>query len=138
MLIEVLVGLLIFLVGALGLMGYIGRSMSNSVDAKFRAQAAMLAQQYYARLEASMSTLDRGSNLATYSAALGAQSQQLCTAWQADTLTAPSSGISGATASCSVSADGSAVVLTIQWTVRAAGAGQSATVAKFTTEKPII
>lgn len=60
MLLEVMIGMLLFLIGILGVMGLQAVSMKNTVDAKYRTEATYLANQIVARMWADP------SNLASY------------------------------------------------------------------------
>ncbi|MFT3801329.1 MAG: hypothetical protein QM766_08945 [Burkholderiaceae bacterium] len=142
MLLEVLIGLLIFMIGALGLIGYVGRAAADSVEARLRAEAALLSQQYFARLDSLISTSDRGANLATYTAAIGNVAPGLCQAWIDDTLHAPRTGLPNATASCEIvpTAESVHVRLTITWKARAGGSSDSLATRthQFVTQRPIV
>lgn len=142
MLVEVLIALVIFMIGALGLMGYVGRSMGDSVEARARVQAALMAQKYYARLEGRITTTARGADAATYSAAVSDVAPTLCEEWVTDTLKASGTGLPNSSASCSVVTSGEAVAvrLEIVWRVKAAsGSDPSSAVShKFVTQKSIV
>jgi type IV pilus assembly protein PilV len=60
-LIEALVGILIFSIGIIGLMGLQAASIKNSADAKYRADAAFRANQIIGQMWA-----DNPANLSTY------------------------------------------------------------------------
>lgn len=57
MLLEVMIGLLLFVIGILGIMGLQAVSMKNTVDAKYRTEATYLANQIVARMWADASNL---------------------------------------------------------------------------------
>lgn len=135
MLIEVLVGLVIFLVGALGLMGFVARTMADSAEARERVNAALMAQEYFARLETTISTADRGAKAATYTAALNAQAATVHTAWKSTVLNASTSGLPNGASTVAVDTTDPnvpVVRLTITWKVKA-----NSTTRTFVTQKPI-
>lgn len=65
MLLEALLGILIFSIGILGLMGLQAVSISNTIEARYRSEAGFLANQIVGRMWA-----DR-RQLATYALAAG-------------------------------------------------------------------
>lgn len=135
MLIEVLVGLVIFLVGALGLVGFVGRTMADSAEARERVNAALMAQEYFARLETTMSAADRGAKASVYSAALSAQAGAVHTAWQTAVLNATASGLPNGDSTVTVDttdANVPVVRLTITWKIEANSSTRT-----FVTQKPI-
>jgi len=56
-LLEALVGILIFTLGVLGLLGLQGRAIGYSSDAQYRGEAAYLANAYIAKMWAEQRTL---------------------------------------------------------------------------------
>jgi type IV pilus assembly protein PilV len=77
-LLEALVGILIFSIGILALMGLQAQSIRNTVEAKYRNEAAYLANQIIGQM-----WVDRGpngANLATYDTGGGAN--QNMTNWR--------------------------------------------------------
>lgn len=60
MLLEVMIGMFLFLIGILGVMGLQAVSMKNTVDAKYRTEATYLANQIVARMWAD------ANNIANY------------------------------------------------------------------------
>jgi type IV pilus assembly protein PilV len=65
MLLEALIGILIFSVGILGLIGLLSASIKNTTEARYRGEAAYLANQIVGRM-----WTDR-TNLAAYALATG-------------------------------------------------------------------
>ncbi len=142
MLLEVLIGLVIFMIGALGLIGYVGRATADSTEARLRAQAALLSQQYFARLDSMISTSDRGANLPAYTTAISNVAPGLCAAWISDTLHAARTGLPNATATCDVvpTAESVHVRLTITWKARAGDSTDplATRTHQFVTLRPIV
>ncbi len=143
MLIEMLVGLVIFMIGALGMMGFVGKSMGDSVEARTRAQAAFVAQEFFSRLDSSIGVAQRSGNLATYSAAINAAAPVVFNAWKSQSLDSAGAGLPNASASYTVlAADQSVhVQLTITWRIRAdnSAAGlANAPVRTYVTTRPVI
>ena len=135
MLIEVLVGLVIFLVGALGLMGFVTRTMADSAEARERVNAALMAQEYFARLETTISAADRGAKASTYTAALNAQATTVHTAWKTAVLNASSSGLPNGNSTVTVDTTDPnvpVVRLTITWQIKSNSSTRT-----FVTQKPI-
>ena len=50
MLLEVLIGMLLFIIGIMGIMGLQAVSMKHSIDAKYRTEASALANQIVGRM----------------------------------------------------------------------------------------
>ena len=73
-LLEALVGILIFSIGILALMGLQAQSIRNTVEAKYRNEAAYLASQVIGQM-----WVDR-TNLADYDTTAGASAQMI--AWR--------------------------------------------------------
>lgn len=67
MLLEVLIGMLLFIIGIMGIMGLQAVSMKHSIDAKYRTEASNLANQIVGRM-----WTDSG-NLGSYAVAAGAE-----------------------------------------------------------------
>lgn len=59
MLIEALVGILIFSIGILALIGMQGAAMKNTTDAKYRSEAAFLATEIIGRMWVDIGNLDK-------------------------------------------------------------------------------
>lgn len=57
MLLEVMIGMILFLIGILGVMGLQAVSMKNTVDAKYRTEATYLANQIIGRMWADAANL---------------------------------------------------------------------------------
>ena len=104
MLIEALIGILIFSIGILALIGMQGAAIRNTTDARYRSEASFLANQVIGQM-----WVDR-ANLALYTAAGYAPRD----AWETNVAsTLP--GVTGARLpTITVSADNE-VVVTIQW-----------------------
>lgn len=62
-LLEALIAILIFSMGIIALMGLQAASIKNSIDAKYRADAAYLANQIIAQMWVDRSNIDSYSNL---------------------------------------------------------------------------
>lgn len=65
MLLEVLIGMLLFLIGIMGIIGLQAVSMKNTIDAKYRTEASYLANQLISRMWTDT------SNLGSYELAAG-------------------------------------------------------------------
>lgn len=105
MLIEALIGLLIFMLGILALIGMQGIAMQYTIDAKFRSEASFLTNQIIGTM-----WVDR-ANISAYDTTSGAGTTQR-TAWISSVLetlpgatggNAPSIAISGRQATVTVS-----------------------------------
>jgi len=59
MLIEALIGILIFSIGILALLGMQGAAIKNTIDAKYRSEAALLATQIVGQMWVDMDDLDK-------------------------------------------------------------------------------
>jgi type IV pilus assembly protein PilV len=141
LLIEVLVGMLIFMVGVLGLIGLQGRSVTQSIDAQMRSQAAFVAQDFFSRMEQNLTTQARGASLATYSAAVTAAAPAVFNAWRSGVLETSQAGLPNPTASYDVLNENGSVHLrlTITWKLRPGGSGDDATQEhRFVTQRPFI
>lgn len=121
-LIEVLVSVLIFFIGVLGLLGFQVVSMRNSGDAQLRSRAAMLANEYFNQVEARVTTVMRQSSSSAQNTALHATVTSVCDSWKADSLNASNvdKGLPGATASCNLSMTGGLAVVTVNLSWRQA------------------
>ncbi len=107
LLIEVLIALLIFMFGILGLIGLQASLTRATTDSKVRADAAYLASEMVGRLWSDT------TNVANYDGS-GCASTTLCAEWQSKVASALPSG-SGSVA-VSVDASGNAAVtVTITW-----------------------
>jgi type IV pilus assembly protein PilV len=105
-LVEVLVAMLIFLVGVLGLVGVQGAMTRAQTDSKIRADAAFLAGDIISRLWSDI------TNIASYNAG-GCASQLRCMEWQAKVAASLPRG-TGAVAIDTGTGD---VAITIDWTM---------------------
>lgn len=65
MLLEVLIGMLLFIIGIMGIMGLQAVSMKHSIDAKYRTEASNLANQIVGRMWTD------SNNLGSYAVAAG-------------------------------------------------------------------
>ncbi len=141
-LLEVLIGLVIFMIGALGMMAFVGKSLGNAAESRARAQAALLAQEFYSRLDLSVSTADRGATAATYRAALAAAAPVVFDAWRAQALQT-AQGLADADAAFAIVDDNQSarLQLTITWRIRSdkSAAGlENAPVRTYVTSRPVI
>lgn len=93
MLIEVLVAVFIFAIGVLGILGLQARSAKVNLDARFRTEAAALADEYASKilLEPSTGT----ASLATLQGKYASPSGTVYTDWVDNRLTAAGSGLPG-------------------------------------------
>ncbi|MEY8879165.1 MAG: pilus assembly protein PilV [Leptothrix sp. (in: b-proteobacteria)] len=107
-LIEALIAILIFSFGALGLLGLQVSMMKATSGAKFRADAAYLADDLVGRMWAD------GANLAGYNGTGCAST--LCTAWRAKVSDLLPGG-SATLAVQTIDATNSVIGITISWTV---------------------
>lgn len=119
-LIEVLVSVLIFFVGVLGLLGFQVVSMRNSGDAQLRSRAAMLANEYFNQVEARVTTVMRQSGSTDQNTALQATVNSVCNSWRTNSLNAANvdKGLPGAAATCdlAINSDGLAEVrVNLSW-----------------------
>jgi type IV pilus assembly protein PilV len=121
-LIEVLVAILIFMIGVLGLVGLQGAMTRAQTESKVRADAAYLASELVGRMWADL------TNMAAYSGS-GCASQTRCKEWQDKV----ASGLPAGAGSVSVDAATGDVQVTISWTMPSGEAHKyvtSTTVAK--------
>jgi type IV pilus assembly protein PilV len=106
MLLEALIGLLIFSLGVLGLIGMQAVATKATGEAKYRAEATMYAEQLIGQMSA-----DNVAAIAIDYATGGVK----YAAWAAQ-VTAPNTGLPGADANQpTVAVVGSTVTITIQW-----------------------
>jgi type IV pilus assembly protein PilV len=141
LLIEVLVGMLVFMVGVLGLIGLQARSVTQSIDAQMRSQAAFVAQEFYARMDNSLTVAARGAALATYRTAVTTAAPGVFTAWKSGVLQNTTAGLPNADATYDVVDENGSVALrlTITWNLRTGGTGVDATTEhRFVTQRPFI
>jgi type IV pilus assembly protein PilV len=141
MLIEVLIGMLIFMIGVLGLIGLQAKSITQSMDASTRSQAAFVAQEFFSQMEATLPTTARTSQIALNKAAIDTAAPAVFNAWNAAVLQSPTLGLPNATATYLVIQDNGtvAVELNITWQLKAGSTGPDATVPhRFVTRKPFI
>ncbi|HSG77203.1 MAG TPA: type IV pilus modification protein PilV [Burkholderiales bacterium] len=106
-LLEALVGILIFSIGILALMGLQAQSIRNTVEAKYRNEAAYLANQIIGQM-----WVDR-ANLAAYDTGGGANPNM--TAWRAQVANTLPRVVAGGTNSPTIVVAGNQVTVTIFW-----------------------
>ena len=115
-LLEALVGILIFSIGILALMALQAQSIRNTIEAKYRNEAAYLANQILGTM-----WVDR-SNLAGYTTPSGANGNM--TAWRTQ-VAATLPGITiGSTNSPTIAVAGRQVTVTIFWQMPGADSAQ--------------
>lgn len=105
MLLEVLIGILIFSIGILAMLGMQTIGMRNTVEAKYRAEASYLATQIVGTM-----WVDR-ANLATYDDAGGGNANR--TAWvnQVQAALPQATGVNAP----SIVVNGTQVTVTVRW-----------------------
>ena len=112
MLLEALIGILIFSVGILGLIGLQAVSISNVTESRYRSEASYLANQIIGRM-----WIDRG-NLASYALAAGATCDTGVTTsamqWLCQVETALP-GVSGGSNSPIITVAADTVTVTMRW-----------------------
>ena len=106
-LLEALVGILIFSIGILALMGLQAQSIRNTVEAKYRNEAAYLANQIIGQM-----WVDR-ANLAAYDTGGGTNPNM--TAWRAQVANTLPRVVAGGTNSPTIVVAGNQVSVTIFW-----------------------
>lgn len=106
-LLEALVGILIFSVGILALMGLQAQSIRNTVEAKYRNEAAYLANQIIGQM-----WVDR-ANLAAYDTTAGASPNM--TAWRAQVANTLPRVVAGGANSPTIAVAGNQVTVTVFW-----------------------
>lgn len=104
--IEVLVALLLFMFGVLGLVGLQSSMTRAQTDSKVRADAAYLAQELIGRMWSDL------TNFATYDGS-GCASTPRCLEWQNKTASALPKGVG----TVAVDATTGNVTVTIKWTM---------------------
>jgi type IV pilus assembly protein PilV len=111
MLIEALIGILIFSIGILALIGMQAAAIKNTTDARYRSEAAFLANQIISQM-----WVDRG-NLATYDDAVGSYPPR--DAWRANVeALLPGVNLAAATLVPSIAvvgANNNQVTVVLQW-----------------------
>ena len=111
--IEVLVSLLIFMVGVLGLVGLQAAMTRAQTDSKFRADATFLASEVIGRMWSDL------GNMATYDGS-GCAAQPGCKEWQDKV----GSSLPGGTGAVTVDASTGDVSVTVNWTMPGGGQHQ--------------
>ena len=106
-LLEALVGILIFSIGILALMGLQAQSIRNTVEAKYSNEAAYLANQIIGQM-----WVDR-SNLAAYDTGGGANPNMV--AWENQVANTLPRVVAGGANSPTIIVAGSQVTVTIFW-----------------------
>ena len=106
-LLEALVGILIFSIGILALMGLQAQSIRNTVEAKYRNEAAYLANQIIGQM-----WVDR-ANLAAYNTGAGANPNM--TAWRTQVANTLPRVVAGGANSPTIVVAGNQVTVTIFW-----------------------
>lgn len=106
-LLEALVGILIFSIGILALMGLQAQSIRNTVEAKYRNEAAYLANQIIGQM-----WVDR-ANLAAYDTGAGANPNM--TAWRTQVANTLPRVVVGGTNSPTITVAGNQVTVTVFW-----------------------
>jgi type IV pilus assembly protein PilV len=106
MLIEALIGILIFSIGILAMLGMQAVAMQTTIDAKYRSEAGYLANQIIGTI-----WVDR-ANISTYDTVSGAGNARLTT-WKND-VTQMLPGATGADAP-SIIVAGRRVTVTVKW-----------------------
>jgi len=106
-LLEALVGILIFSIGILALMGLQAQAIRNTVESKYRNEAAYLANQIIGQM-----WVDR-TNLAAYDTGSGASTNM--TNWRARVAGTLPRVVAGGTNSPTIAVAGNQVTVTIFW-----------------------
>lgn len=110
MLLEALVGILLFSLGILGVLMFQAAATKMTADARYRTEAAMYADELIARMRTSNRT-SLAANYATGGSAF--------TAWKTNRLDKAGAGLPGATATSRITADATTgsfeAEITIQW-----------------------
>ena len=108
MLLEALVGILIFSIGILAMLGMQAVGMRNTIDSKYRSEAAYLANQIVGTM-----WVDR-ANIATYDDAAGGNAR--LTAWvNKVTSTLPQDPAAPATTAPSITIAGRQATILVRW-----------------------
>lgn len=106
-LLEALVGILIFSIGILALMGLQAQSIRNTVEAKYRNEAAYLANQIIGQM-----WVDR-ANLAAYDTGAGANPNMVT--WRAQVANTLPRVVVGGANSPTITVAGNQVTVTVFW-----------------------
>lgn len=115
-LLEALVGILIFSIGILALMGLQAQSIRNTVEAKYRNEAAYLANQIIGQM-----WVDR-ANLAAYDTTAGTNPQML--AWRTQVANTLPRVVVGGTNSPEIDVVGTQASVTVFWQMPGADSPQ--------------
>lgn len=115
-LLEALVGILIFSIGILALMGLQAQSIRNTVEAKYRNESAYLANQIIGQM-----WVDR-ANLAEYDTTAGASQQMLN--WRTQVANVLPRVVPGGANSPEIEVAGNQVTVTVFWQMPGADSAQ--------------
>ena len=115
-LLEALVGILIFSIGILALMGLQAQSIRNTVEAKYRNEAAYLANQIIGQM-----WVDR-ANLADYDTIAGASQQMIN--WRTQVANVLPRVVPGGANSPEIEVAGNQVTVTVFWQMPGADSAQ--------------
>lgn len=139
-LIEVLVSVLIFFFGVLGLLGFQVASMRNSGDAQLRSRAAMLANEYFNQVESHVTTTIRQSSSTDQMTQLGAAVDSVCSSWLANAVTAANvdRSLPNALANCALEIDPATGLAVVTVKMRWKQAGSSAQGSSLMFKKALI
>ncbi len=107
-LLEALVGILIFSIGILALMGLQAQSIRNTVEAKYRNEAAYLANQIIGQM-----WVDNRTNLVSYDTGAGTNPKML--AWRTQVANTLPRVVAGGANSPTIVVAGNQVTVTIFW-----------------------
>jgi type IV pilus assembly protein PilV len=121
MLLEALIGILIFSIGILGLVGLLSASIRNTTEARYRGEAAYLANQIIGRM-----WTDR-ANLAAYALTSGTTCNSSSTAALQIWLCQVEAGLPGITAAANrptITVATDTVTVTLRWQLPASDARQ--------------
>jgi type IV pilus assembly protein PilV len=107
-LLEALVGILIFSIGILALMGLQAQSIRNTVEAKYRNEAAYLANQVIGHM-----WVDDRNNLISYDTGAGANPKMV--AWRTQVANTLPRVVDGGANSPTIVVAGNQVTVTLFW-----------------------
>jgi type IV pilus assembly protein PilV len=116
MLIEALVGILIFSVGILALMGLQAVSIKNTIESKYRTEASFLANEIIGAMWVDLGT--GGANLDNYDTSGACASNTACQAWRTRVAATLPSVTVGGTNSPSITVTNNSGVRQVQVTLR--------------------
>lgn len=113
MLIEALIGILIFSCGILALMGLQAMSIKNNIEAKYRTDASFLANRIIGTMWTECGVVC--TDLSSFDTASGANPKM--TSWRADVANALPGITIGGTNSPTIDVAGNAVTVTVFWKI---------------------